>query len=620
MLGLAGFSLVLGPSACTPTERATTGAPPVTYTGPEVLRGSVRSLTRIRHYEPLLVSGYGIVVGLDGTGSSEIPSFLEQHMTNYARQMGVGDATLEQQMPEEYRRFTRMSPRELLQRQDTAIVAVEGLVPPGAVQGSQFDVVVSALEQTQTTSLAGGVLWSTPLSVGGLDPGMRFSHIVANAHGPIYIDPLAEDDGGDAFERDATDHLRQATVVSGGHTTERRRIELILNQPSWQRSRDIADRINERFPTAPGESIQTANPQSPQVIRLNIPRAYADRPTELIDLIAHLYIQRGPGFEPRQARELAEALREEPEDEEFAEAVVLAWRALGRTIIPTLREFYEDEQMNLRLAALHAGAALEDERTTRHLAPLVEHEDAQVRIRTAEALVELPDSRRGRAALRQLLDDSEPEVRIAAYESAAVINDGGLVDRFGIQGPQGYKFVIDRIAAERPMVYVTHEHMPRIAIFGPEMNLGFDMPMLARLWNNRLMLHSEDEHALKLYYQPPREVQGESHELAPSVANLAYVLGQHPGPDHPTGLDLSFSQVVYVIHQLCERGDIDAAFEFASSPMAEMVQRHREDELDERRPEVGAPYAPEEAEQEEDDETVAAEERAARGPDRPDTP
>ena len=42
--------------------------------------------------------------------------------------------------------------------------------------------------------------------------------------------------------------------------TTDRRVELILNQPSWQRSRLIADRINERFFQIADRSIRYRNP------------------------------------------------------------------------------------------------------------------------------------------------------------------------------------------------------------------------------------------------------------------------------------------------------------------------------------------------------------------------
>ncbi|MCC6581796.1 MAG: hypothetical protein IT440_15295, partial [Phycisphaeraceae bacterium] len=54
-------------------------APPgPAFTGPAYLQGTVGSMTKLRGYEPLLVSGYGLVVDLQGTGSADVPDFLRK--------------------------------------------------------------------------------------------------------------------------------------------------------------------------------------------------------------------------------------------------------------------------------------------------------------------------------------------------------------------------------------------------------------------------------------------------------------------------------------------------------------------------------------------------------------
>ncbi|MFW6059751.1 MAG: flagellar basal body P-ring protein FlgI [Phycisphaeraceae bacterium] len=601
LTAFAAAALIAAVPGCkTPTEEPSAGPPPVTYTGPDFLRGTVASLCQIRRFEPQLVSGYGVVVlpRGSGTGSSEVPAAIREQMIQYAQRMGIGSPQAAQGMPERYKPFMHMSPEEFFQSEDTALVAVEGLVPPGAVPGTRFDVLVSALPQTQTTSLAGGALWTTELSVTGTRPGLR-SFTVAEARGPIYLDPFEADSAADEQADDEAFGNRQAVVITGGRATRRRTIELILNQPSWTRSQEIADRINERFPPEPEEKLQTAKAITESLIQVRVPAHFAREPVRLIDLISHLYIQRGAGFEEQKARQLAEALVAQPE---HVEAVVLAWRVLGRTIVaPVLREYYDHPRMHVRLAALEAGASLEDGRASRYLAELASHDDPEVREHVARALVNLPYEDGGREALRRLLDDSreamrtllndpEPMVRIAAYESLAMIDDDGPLLRRSIvreAGGRGLKYVIDQVQSERPLIYITHEDAPRIVIFNSD--LECDLPMLARLWDNRLIFTRDAEEAdvLEVYYQAPHQIEGRKLRISPKVASLAYMLGHQPSDELPApGLALSYSRAVNVLHRLSEGGHIDAPIEVRSTGLAPLIQRHRDGSPD--RPEIGA--------------------------------
>ena len=573
--GLMVSAVALGGlGGCGQRVDSTPNVPPApTWTGPGYLRGTIGSMAGLRNYEPLLVEGFGVVIGLDGTGSSELPTYLRERMLNHARQMGVGSSQTARDLPEEYAGFARLTPERFLRSRDTALVAVQGFVPPGAAPGTRFDVLVSALPGTQTTSLAGGVLWTTELAVGGADPEVGFAHPRAEASGPIYLEPYAQvSEALSELDIDEREHLRQAVVVNGGRATRSRSMELVLNQGSYTQTREITDRINERFPTEPGERGQTANATSPTTIELQIPRRYRSRPGELMDLIAHTYIGGGVGFEQQRARHLGRVLEA---DVEQSRPVVLAWHALGRTVRPVVREYYEHEDLEVRLAALEAGARLEDERASEALLELSGHEEASVRERVAGALVYLPRSLRGGQALGRLVDDDEASVRIAAYETLARQGNRDRMDRFVVGDGRRPKFVIDRVASERPMVYVTPEQLPRVVIFGRD--LALESPLYASMWDHRLMLRGDEEQGyVEMYFQPRRSYEGERYKLEPSVAALAFALAHKPTADLPQdGLDLSYSEVVEVLAHLVERGVIAAELELRRSPLAQAVAEAR---------------------------------------------
>ncbi len=556
-------------------EPAPTSAPTPTFSGPPFLRGTIGSLVRMRRdsAEPMLVSNYGLVVlpKGSGTGSSQVPPFLRSWLINEMRKRGLGSARLNTQA---------LSPERVLADRDTAVVTVHGFIPPGAVRGTRFDVLVRAVPQTETTSLTGGLLWTAELSPGGTNTARRFTFPLATAYGPMYISP----DRDMAIDRPDYEHETTGIIVGGGKATEARPIELVLNQPSWVRSRLIGDRINERFGRTT-DPRPIAEPQTDLLIRLNIPDRYANRPEELIDLISHTYLDRGPNFEAQQAVRLADQLRRSPQHEG---EVVLAWRALGRTVVPQLRPLYEDESMTVRLAALEAGAWLEDERASRYLDQIASMDDPELRRRAAEALVYLPDSTTGTRVLKRLLDDEDRSVRIAAYESLAE-NGDPLIDRWAVGELHGPKFYIDRVPAERPLIYITPDGTPRLVVFSEQ--LPFEGRVLARLWDNHLMIEGNaDDGYLNVFYQGPGRLEGRTLRIAPTVATLAFALAHHPTASQPQdGFDLSYGETVNAIYHLCERGVIPAPVEVRRSALMELIEGRQEQLPTPTRPETAPP-------------------------------
>ncbi|MEZ6193922.1 MAG: HEAT repeat domain-containing protein, partial [Phycisphaerales bacterium] len=420
----------------------------------------------------------------------------------------------------------------------------------------------------------------------GTEQAFKFLHEQATAYGPIYDNPYHDSpDSGDPVEFGRS----QSMVVAGGKVTASRDIELVLNQSSYSRSRAIADRINERLGRA-DDRVSLANPLTDQLIKITVPPRYQANPGEMVDLIMHLYLQTGPGFEQDQARRLADVLRQQPDT---AESVGLAWRSLGRPIVEVLREYYNDEVLTVRMAALKAGAWLDDERASQSLSELATSDDPAIRTEVAEALVLLPRSIKGARALKGLLDDEEMAVRIAAYESLSAINDPMIATgrvMVADEPTTGIKYIIDTVPSEKPLVYITQVGVPRIAIFSPD--LGFEAPMLARMWDNRLMLSRDrGQDYLSVFYQPFRTDADSPSSVklktVPDLKTLIYVLGHKPTAEQPNeGLGLTYSQAVDVVYQLCRREHVKAPIEVRVSGLARQIADFERDNAPVTRPET----------------------------------
>ncbi len=95
------------------------------------------------------VKGYALVGGLNGTGSGECPEAVRANLEKYILQHFSG---------------RKVNVNKLIASPDTAVVIVEGVIPPAAAKGERFHVRVTALPSTQTTSLEGGWLYGADLS------------------------------------------------------------------------------------------------------------------------------------------------------------------------------------------------------------------------------------------------------------------------------------------------------------------------------------------------------------------------------------------------------------------------------------------------------------------------
>ncbi len=125
----------------------------------------VRDLVHVERDVPVRLMGYGLVVGLDGTGD---------------RAAGrAGSPQTVASVTNLLRRFGIQVPAEMLRTRNVAAVLVTAELSPYLRAGGRFDVSVASMGDA--VSLRGGQLWSTPLMPG---PG---SEPTATAQGAVVL-------------------------------------------------------------------------------------------------------------------------------------------------------------------------------------------------------------------------------------------------------------------------------------------------------------------------------------------------------------------------------------------------------------------------------------------------
>lgn len=125
----------------------------------------VRDLTIQEQSVPVRLMGYGLVVGLDGTGDRTSASRRAGHTVQSVANL--------------LRRFEVEVPAEMLTMRNVAAVLVTAEVSPYLRPGGRFEIHVASVGDAR--SVRGGVLWMTPLvAEAGGEP-------VATAQGPLLI-------------------------------------------------------------------------------------------------------------------------------------------------------------------------------------------------------------------------------------------------------------------------------------------------------------------------------------------------------------------------------------------------------------------------------------------------
>lgn len=202
----------------------------------------LRSLVSVEGVRENQLLGYGLVVGLQGTGDGTQVKFAGQSVANMLKQFGV-------KLPE------GTDPR----LRNVATVMVSAVFPPGYRRGQKIDVTVSSMGDAK--SLRGGLLLLTPLRAAD-------SEVYALAQGNVVVGGLAAQG---ASGSSITVNTPTSGRIPNGATIEREiesdfatrpTVLLSLKLPSFQTATNIVQAINRRY----GDVATTRNATSVEVV------------------------------------------------------------------------------------------------------------------------------------------------------------------------------------------------------------------------------------------------------------------------------------------------------------------------------------------------------------------
>jgi flagellar P-ring protein FlgI len=228
-----------------------------------VMASRIKDIAYLEGVRENQLVGYGLVVGLNGTGDSAGSKFTVQALVNMMERMGLS------------------VDRNTVKVDNAATVIVTAQLPPFAKPGSSIDVLVSSMGDAD--SLTGGTLLMTPLKgpdgkvyavaqgsliVGGLAFGGKAAKVQKN-HPTVGRIP-----GGALVEREVA-----FSLPSGTHLTYR------LQDSDFTTVTRVASAINHKF------NQKIAKPRDSGGVKINIPENYQDSIVDFIAAIENLEVR-----------------------------------------------------------------------------------------------------------------------------------------------------------------------------------------------------------------------------------------------------------------------------------------------------------------------------------------
>jgi flagellar P-ring protein FlgI len=228
---------------------------------PSTAASRIKDLVSLEGVRDNQLVGYGIVVGLSGTGDRQQTVFSIQSLTNVLQRMGV-----------------TVPPAAIIVH-NTAAVLVTATLPPFAQPGAKIDVDVAAIGDA--TNLQGGLLVLTPLRGAN-------GQVFAIAQGSVVTGGFVAGRGSNS---QTVNHPTVGRVIDGAiveqsppSVTPADILHLQLRHPDFSTAARISSAINQQFQSAKACAFNSG------LISVHVPPAYQGHAVEFIAAIDELEV------------------------------------------------------------------------------------------------------------------------------------------------------------------------------------------------------------------------------------------------------------------------------------------------------------------------------------------
>lgn len=222
----------------------------------------IRDIASVDGIRDNQVFGYGLVVGLNGTGDKDQTKFTTQSLVNMLERMGI---TVD---------------KNQVKVKNVAAVMVTAKLPPFARSGQQMDVTISSIGDAK--SLEGGTLLLTPLSAPN-------GQIYAVAQGPVSVGGMNASAGGASV----TKNHPTAGRIPNGATVEKE-VNFAMDTTGFElffSKFSLADTVNAKSAINSFMGMEIAAVTSPSNIKVSIPGDFQGSYYDFLNTVLNLEIE-----------------------------------------------------------------------------------------------------------------------------------------------------------------------------------------------------------------------------------------------------------------------------------------------------------------------------------------
>lgn len=507
---------------------------------PKWLEGSIFEQVNLEATTPYLVSTYGLVAMKQPTAdNSNTPNNVREYMLREMTRRGFGSKN----MPG----FENLSPEQVLRDPRVAIVRVDAYIPAGAYVGQRIDVQVRALEDSNTTSLAGGNLFSCDLAPNGANPNNPGNpvDIYATSHGPVFVNPAyALDPKPDDPEQRRS--LTTGVILNGGRVARPRPLVLRIRAAERRISRQTEFRIDELI----GDK-DAATAEDEGIVYVKVPPTYRGDWEHYAGVILHTFYNSDAAFAVMKSRQLAE---EAVKPDAPLLDISYTLEALGKPALPALESLLTHPNHEVAFAAARAAAFIGDTPAESALAAMAADGTNPFRVNAVQTLAALPSAPSINMMLRDMLKLDDALVRIEAYRGLVRNADSSVFSK-----KIGDKFVLDILPSDGPpLIYASRVGVPRIAFIGTRSRLPQASFFSAMSDQFTISPIEQKKDFLTLFYRGPDVRTPVKTITDPDAAEIVARLGGE-GPIGQPKFDFSYGEIVAILQRLSEQSMLVSA-------------------------------------------------------------
>ena len=483
---------------------------------------TIGSLAEMSWPESIRLEGYCLVVGLRGTGSAECPpqirAYLAQHLlTQFPRRT--------------------INIERFIGGSDTAVVLVEGIMPAVASRNEYFDVRVTALGGTQTTSLEGGFLLGTELKTVGTF-GIK-TKVVADARGPVFIDKISTSEM----------NKRIGYVLGKGKVLDEYKVTLVLGEPDFRTTNNIRNRLNGLF----GDG--TAKVVLPGRLEVKVPAKYREQKQRFISIIKATYLTHSTEI----IRERIKTFIRKLAALQDADASEIALEAIGNQSLSGLVVLLNVPNEQVRLRAARCMLNLGSDAGLATLRQIAMDRGSAYRVEALESIT--TGARRNDAARisQRLLRDDDFHIRLAAYEQLRKLDDIAVSQEF-IAG----NFYLEQIVqTPHKSIFVSRSGQPRIVLFGAPIRCSDGIFVRSADGDITIDAPVGQEYVSIIRKHPLRPGVIAQLKSSFEVGDIIRTLCEKPlkkGEQGRGGLGVTYADVIALLKRMCDKGAVKAEF------------------------------------------------------------